>query len=88
MTTTLSARERLDRGYLELRCRIIDLAAGLDRIERGTDAGAVGGDDRIRKLSEAMKLVLDGKPDRAARAQMLFSLPYEPKWRGAAAKTE
>lgn len=82
MSATLSARERLDRGYLELRSRVLDLAAGLDRVERGPEAEAVRADDRLRRLTEALKVVGDGKPDRAARVQMLFSLPYEPGWRG------
>ena len=82
MTTTLTAREQLDRGYLELRCRVLDLAAGLDRVERGADGGAVRADDRLRRVAEAMKLITDGKPDRAERVQKLFSLPYDANWRG------
>ena len=82
MATTQTALERLDRGYLELRARVLEIAAGLDRVESGPDADAVRTDDRLRRLMEAMKLVTDGKRDRAARVQMLFSLSYDPAWRG------
>ena len=84
MTMTLTARERLDRGYLELRSRVLDIASGLDRVERGADADAVRGDDRLRRLAEALKLVTDGSPDRAQRVQLLFSLPHDVNWPGKA----
>lgn len=82
MTTTLTARERRDRVFLELRSRVLDVASGLDRVERGADANAVRADDRLERLLEAIQLVIDGKPDRTQRVQMLFSLPYDPTWRG------
>lgn len=82
MRTAHAARERLDRGYLELRSRVLDIAAGLDRVERGSDADAVRADDRLRRLADAMRLVIDGKADRAQRVQLLFSLPYDANWRG------
>ena len=82
MTPTPTAKETLDRCYLDVRSRILDIAASLDRIDRGTDAEAVHRDDRLNRVVQAMALLTDGASSRAERVQMLFSLPYDPKWRG------
>ena len=80
MPTTRTAVEVLDRDFLETRHRLLDIAAGLDRIDRADDAAKTRSDPRYLQLEEAVRLLIDGKPDRAERIQMVFSLPYDGKW--------
>ena len=78
--TPLSSRAALDAYFLEARARVLDLAAILDRIGRGAEAGAVEGDPRLAKLREALAVLCDPSGGRAERVQQIFSLPYEPGW--------
>jgi len=79
MPVSRSAKETLDREFLSFRAKLIDLAAALDRMERGE--GTAEEDPRWEQLQRAIELLASGEPDRAGRMQMLFSLPYDPQWR-------
>jgi hypothetical protein len=94
MRTCLTAAAALDRHFLETRCKIIEIAANLDRIDRGADANvaqppsAVSGgtdpssaDPRLTQIRMALQTLLEPGPDRAEKCQMVFSLPYEPDWK-------
>jgi hypothetical protein len=78
--TPLPARTALDASFLEARCKILDLAAILDRIGRGEGANETVEDPRIEKLREAIEVLLDRSPARAERVQQIFSLAYDPAW--------
>ena len=71
----LTAAEALDGCFLEARCRIIEVAAALDRIDRG--AGDVAADPRLAELRRAVAILLEDRPDRAEACQMVFSLSFE-----------
>ena len=75
----MTGAEILDREFLELRAKILELAASMDRLQRA-DA-AVADDERMQKLRQAMEIVCGPEGDRAERVQCLFSLPYLPEWR-------
>ena len=77
----MSAKSILEREFLEMRCRFIDLAASMDRIERGSDAGAMSADPRMRLLRGAALVLAEAKPDLAVRMQMHFSDGYVAGWR-------
>jgi len=76
---TAPASEVLDRDFLEIRARLIDLGAMLDRLDRAT--GSVADDPRLRHIAESLEVLAGEGPGRAARVQELFSLPYDPDWR-------
>lgn len=78
--TPLSAPNALDRYYLEARGKLLDLAAILDRIDRGADSAAAAADPRLAKVRRAFDLLGEPGPGRAARVQELFSLPYDEAW--------
>ena len=61
MPTTQTAIEILDRHFLEIRHRLLDIAAGLDRIDRADDAAQISADRRYDQLKQAIAL----KPDSA-----------------------
>jgi len=83
MPTTQTAIEMLDRHFLEIRHRILDIAAALDRIDRADDAAKTRSDLRYLQLDQAIRALTDGKPDRAERIQMVFSLPYDEHWKSS-----
>jgi hypothetical protein len=78
---SLTAPEILQREFLDVRCKILDLAAALDRLDRAS--GSVAGDPRIAALRESLSVVLDDSPNRAERVQMIFSRPYDREWQRA-----
>ncbi len=80
MATNAPAQSVLDRHYLEIRCRILDLAAMLDRVERSPDASAQLADSRMKLIKQGMNILLSSGNDRAERVQLLFSDEYVDGW--------
>jgi hypothetical protein len=69
-----SGQDYLDAQFLEMRARVLSLAADLDRIERAAGGAALlESDARVQNLRRAIKVVLDERTNRAERVQMLFS---------------
>ncbi len=81
-TDQKAAQQILDETFLVLRSKLIDIAANLDRIERG-DAGDLSGDPRMQKIAAAIRILNSpAEPaERAKQLQLLFSRTYESKWR-------
>ena len=79
MTTELSAAEIMDREFLEVRAKILELAASFDRLDRA--AGSVEGDPRLSLISEALRTISEDHADRAEQVQLIFSRQYEEDWR-------
>ncbi|HWG46471.1 MAG TPA: hypothetical protein VN688_27160 [Gemmataceae bacterium] len=75
----LPSRTALDAYFLEARCRLLDLAAILDRIDRGSGSAELEGDPRLARIRQALE-VLHDESGRAERIQQIFSLDYDPKW--------
>ena len=81
MALPLTAPEVLGREFLEIRCKILDLAAAFDRLRRAE--GSVTDDPRLVRLREALTVVLDEADDRAEQVQMVFSRPYDDAWQNS-----
>jgi hypothetical protein len=76
--TPVAAAEVLERSFLECRARLLELAAFLDRLDRG---GGVA-DGRLTAIRQALEILREQDvADRAERIQLLFSRPYEADWR-------
>ena len=73
-----TSAEALDREFLGIRSRLIELAATLDRIDRS--GGPLADDPRRSRIRRALEILMSDAPDRAERAQIEFSLPYDEKW--------
>lgn len=73
----------LDRDFLEIRARILDIAAALDRLDRAEVHSGDGHspDRRLTQIRQSIEALLEPGPGRAETIQRLFSLPYEPEWR-------
>jgi hypothetical protein len=78
--TPLTAPRVLDQFFLEARSRLLDLAAILDRIDRGDDATAASADPRVERIRQALLTLLEQGVGRAERVQQLFSLDYDSNW--------
>jgi hypothetical protein len=79
-TTPLAARQALDAYYLELRCKLLDVAGILDRIGRGEGASGTDADPRLGNVAKALEVLADRSGGRAERIQQIFSRDYDPSW--------
>jgi hypothetical protein len=77
--STMSAQEVLEREFLEIRAKILELAASLDRLDRAS--GTVTSDARYARIQQGVSVLLEDEPGRAERVQLLFSRSYEDNWR-------
>lgn len=71
-----SAQDVLDRHFLEVRCKLLDIAAVLDRIDR---VEAVQ-DRRRQAIDLALGILASAAENRAEEVQLLLSRPYDPAW--------
>jgi len=78
MATPMAAPAVLDREFLEVRAKLLELAATFDRLDRG--GGAPTDDRRIKLVKQGLKVLLDETGDRAEQIQLLFSRPYDDDW--------
>ena len=79
MPIPLAAGEVLDREFLAVRAKLIDVAAALDRIDRAQ--GTVSDEPRLDQIRQAFRILAGNASDRAEQLQLLFSLPYRDDWR-------
>ena len=77
----LPASKALEQYFFEARSKLLDIAAILDRINRGQEAGEVAADDaRIERIRKALEVLHDQSGGRAERIQQIFSLEYDASW--------
>lgn len=79
MLATRSAVDVLNREFLEVRCKLLELAAALDRLDRAS--GSVADDARMAKVAAALQVIQASGHDRAEQLQLIFSRPYDAQWR-------
>ena len=79
MSTEPTSQTILDREYLPVRAKILQIAASLDRIQRAP--GDATQDGRVEQVRTAIEKLLANEPDRARQIQLLFSRSYDPQWR-------
>lgn len=67
----MTRQQLLDLYFMDARCKLIDIAAFMDRVERGE-----GDDDfRMKAFRQAMSELNQGGGDRARRVLLAFSDP-------------
>lgn len=67
----MTRQQVLDLYFMDARCKLIELAAFLDRVDRGSGEA----DFRLSAFKEAMKHLADGEPKRAEAVLLSFSDP-------------
>ena len=75
----MNAKETLDREFLVIRSKLLDVAACLDRIDRAD--GELPNDARMDLISQAIEIVGSHDQHRAERVQLLFSRDYDEAWK-------
>lgn len=79
MSVPIDAPELLNQEFLEIRARLLQVAAALDRLDRAD--GDVSRDKRRIDLDRAIRVLLDSESNRAEKLQKIFSLPYDRDWK-------
>ncbi|HVU86576.1 MAG TPA: hypothetical protein VHD36_04605 [Pirellulales bacterium] len=84
MSNSATAQSVLDREFLELRARILELGAALDRLDRA--GGPPANDPRMAAIGQALDVLRakhahGAEADRAEQVQLIFSIPYDEAWR-------
>jgi len=77
----MNSKQILDREFLEIRAKILQIAASLDRIDRAD--GDVEEDEKLELLRKGILILMSDSPDRAEQVQLLFSREYDESWREA-----
>ena len=77
--TKLDAPEILNRVYLDIRAKLLEVGASLDRLDRAE--GSVQDDPRLQRIRQALAILAADQSDRAEKIQLLCSLPFETGWR-------
>jgi hypothetical protein len=75
MSVSQPTAKSLDREFLGIRCRLIELAAAMDRIDRS--GGSSADDARRLHIRRGLEILLSDASNRAERVQLEFSLPCE-----------
>jgi hypothetical protein len=82
MLNTRDAAAVLDRDFLDVRGKILEVAAALDRLDRSPSPHQGDAPDRrLAQLHQALEALLIPDADRAETIQRIFSIDYHPDWR-------
>ena len=73
----LDSKQVTDMYYLEVRCKLLEIAAIFDRHDRGGEPVVDSTDRRWQRCREAMKVLQQpqGQPNRAEQVALIFSDP-------------
>jgi hypothetical protein len=74
----MTADELIQREYLPIRAKVLEIAAALDRIQRAADYAE--GQPQLAQLREGIQTLLRTDEDRAEQIQLIFSRPYDDAW--------
>lgn len=75
----LTASVTLEREFLTIRAKILEIAASLDRLDRAD--GDVADDPRVAQIRAGVQQLLSTEEGRAEAVQQIFSLAYDEEWR-------
>ena len=74
----MDAAAIIEREFLEIRAKILQVGASLDRIERA--GGSLQASPKSALLVETLKILIDGEGNRTERIQLACSRPYDANW--------
>ncbi|MCH2182776.1 MAG: hypothetical protein MK108_12290 [Mariniblastus sp.] len=74
----MNASQILEREFLEVRAKILEIAASLDRMDRAE--GDLTLDPNRQLLDRGIDLLKSNETDRAEQVQLLFSREYNDGW--------
>ena len=71
----LSYKQLTDLYFLEMRAKLLDISAFLDRLDRAQDAAQRPSDFRVEGMRKAFQELLSTEPGRTTRVHMCLSDP-------------
>ena len=74
----INAPEVLNREFLEIRAKLLQVAASFDRFDRGD--GSVASDPRYKLIQRGLDILQSDAADKAEQIQLLFSRDYDDTW--------
>lgn len=74
-----TATDVLEREFLPIRAKLLEIASALDRYDRAESTPSH--DARLDSIRRGIEVLLEEGPDRAEQIQMIFSRVYQPDWR-------
>lgn len=80
MPTHQTAPQILDQVFLDVRAKLLEVAAALDRLDRASSSDAVAQDPRRQRIQKTLEILATQKANRAEQLQLLFSDNYDEKW--------
>lgn len=72
--------EILNADFLEIRQRILDLAAMLDRYDAAVEGQSSEDQARLSQIRAGIATLTETDRCRAEAVQQIFSLPYDENW--------
>ncbi|MCS7467872.1 hypothetical protein NZK35_14560 [Stieleria sp. ICT_E10.1] len=90
MTNVRNGDQIVAESFLEVRAKLLEVAATLDRIDRACETAPLDEPAKSKRelLIEATKILLSDEPSRAEQLQQLFSRKYDTDWRQQLGITE
>ena len=83
-TAMRAADQILQETYLEVRAKLLEVSATLDRIDRSIAQGnelSPASQAKRNQINQAIEICISDGHDRAKRLQQLFSREYQADWR-------
>ncbi|MGB0596860.1 MAG: hypothetical protein ACPGLY_09225 [Rubripirellula sp.] len=80
-----TASQILENEFLEVRAKLLEVAATLDRIDRSVAESSplnAAAQSSRNQIDSAIRILLEENSGRAERLQRFFSREYEKDWRG------
>ena len=74
----MDSNQIFSREFLEIRAKILEIAASMDRLDR---ADGDCNDARKELIEQGLQILASDKSEKAVAVQMLFSRDYEKEWR-------
>ncbi|MEI7765864.1 MAG: hypothetical protein WCJ97_00345 [Phycisphaerae bacterium] len=71
----LTGGDICDQYFMETRCKLIEIAATLDRLDRAADRSKLNGDARLLFIQDALAILASDAPNRAEAILRRYSLP-------------
>jgi hypothetical protein len=81
MSIPMTREQVINRYFPEMRCKVLEVAASLDRMDRADEARSGRDQPRMDQLRRAVRVLLEDGPGRAEKIQRIFSRDYDPNWR-------
>ena len=78
MPESRTGSEVFEQEFLAIRAKLLEVAAALDRVDRG--GGPLAADARRTQVQAAIQVLLRPEDDRAEQLQLIFSRPYDDDW--------